>query len=105
MKVLRWILDRWYLPLIAVAVVLGWWLTRGRIGPSPRILKLELDAIAEAARVREATAKLGAEQARRDVEQKHAVALASLNDDQRAEVVTLRSDPAALAKFLVKVAR
>lgn len=105
MKTIRWLLDHWYLPLLALACVLGWWLTRGRVGPSPRVLKLELDAITESARVREITAKLGAERARADVESTHAVALAKLDEDQKAKAITLKSNPAALAKFLVKSAR
>lgn len=101
---MRWVLERWYIPLLAIAALVGIVLFRGRGGITFATLKRELAAIKEAAKVRQLLAKLGTEKARAEVERQHAEAIETLDADQKLEAARLREDPARLAKFLVRAA-
>lgn len=105
-KSLLWLLDHWYLPLFAVGVLLGWWLTRdSKRGEPLAQIKAELDAIKAGQKARELEAQLGAQQAADEVRKEHAAAVQALNAEQVKKAEALRSDPVALSKFLVRAGR
>ena len=102
MNVLRWLVDRWYIPLIAVAAVLTWVFLRSK--PPKAILSTELEAIKAGAQARVVVAEDGAERARAEVLRVHATEVAALDEAQAERAVELAEDPQALAKFLVRAA-
>lgn len=105
-KALFWILDHWYIPLFAIGVLLGWWLTRGKKGLPPiKEIAHELKAIEAGREAREWKAKLGAERAAEEVRKQHLAAIEKLNADQAKKAEELRQDPVALSRFLVKAGK
>jgi hypothetical protein len=104
MKALRWILDHWYIPLFAIGVLLGWWLTRGKQSPFAQVQN-ELEAIEAGRKARELEAKIGARQAAAEVVREHAEAIQRLDGEDAKKAEELRHDPAALSKFLVRAGR
>jgi hypothetical protein len=101
MRVVRWLLAHWYVPLIFLAAVAGFLVSRKRGSPL-QTTKVELEAIRAGADARRVEAELGAEQARRHVEKAHMEALMRLDEEQAKQAAELRDDPIALAKFLVR---
>lgn len=102
MKLAGWIIAAVFAVLAATLLcVLG----RKR-GISPiEAAKNEIRAI-DAGRVAAANAaKLGTEQARAAVEEAHKQTIAALDERQKARARELESDPASLARFLVRVGR
>jgi len=102
MRVLYWLKDYWYLPLIAGVAIIGYLAFRGRGGRWWDV-KHELEVIEAGRQAREAKACLGAAQAAEQVREQHAEALALLDVDQAKEAERLKADPVALSRFLVRV--
>jgi hypothetical protein len=92
----------WALLLIALAVAV-WWSTRSRFPVAAIATELEV------ARARTDALELAAEASHgvavSVIEEQHRVALAGLDDAQRAQAVELRASPEKLAEFLVRAGR
>ena len=93
----------WYLPVIAIGAV-GAFLFFGQRGRKAIYARLqsELDAITSGAEADRVEAELGADEARKHVEDKYAAELAAFDAEKRAEAEKLRHDPEALARFIVR---
>jgi len=105
MTALRWLLDRWYVPVFLLGAVLAWAMSRGKDRAPALALTKELDAIRAGASTRKLVAELGAANARMAIEQAYSVDLRCLEDAQKVRAAELSHDPVALAKFLVRVSR
>lgn len=92
------------MPLVVLGLLLGWLLLRGR-GQPLEALRRELAAIDAGRAAREIETRLGLKRAKAAIERKHAKALADLDTKQAAEAAQLRNDPAALARYLMRVSR
>ena len=103
-RVLIWLWNYWYVPLILAGAVLGWVILRRKTVPWDDV-RNELDAIKAGARAQEAAARLGAAAAVDQVKAEHAAAIARLDADQGAQAERLKDDPVALSKFLVRAGR
>lgn len=68
-------------------------------------LTVEKRAIDEKARVRKLEAELGREAALQEVEDKHRETMEQLDDEQEKKARELRSNPAALSRFLVRASK
>jgi len=106
-RVLHWIADYWYIPLLTIGAlaVLILWIIHRRGDPPVDLLNVELQAIKAGRDAREAKVELGAERAVAKVEADHKDAVGKLDADQRAQAEELRDDPVALARFLVRAGR
>lgn len=106
-KAALWLLDHWYLPLFAVGVLLGWWLTRDTTKKLPPLdqIKTELDAIEAGRKARELETRLGAQQAAEEVRRQHDAAVQKLDAEQARRAQELQADPVALSKFLVRAGK
>jgi hypothetical protein len=106
-RVLRFIADYWYVPLLVCAGIVGWIFVQKILGnPGIDPLKLaqsELEAIDAKRQARNLKLELGAEQATRRVKVKYAQKLAALNEQEKAEAADLEQDPEKLALFLARV--
>ncbi len=104
MKVLRFVVDYWYIPLLALGAVLGWvFVKRFTSGPSlPPIKQIldEVSAIGAQREAREIELQMGAEQAKQHVRDKYNEKLKRLDAEAKLKVKELEDDPAALAKYL-----
>lgn len=106
MKILRWIADYWYVPLLLVGVVLGllfFW-KRGKVPPLEGLTK-ELKAIEAKREARDIQLQLGAEQAKQHVAEKYAEKRKTLDDEAEAKAKELEHDPVALALYLERLTR
>jgi hypothetical protein len=97
---MKWL---WYILAIlgAIAGVLFFVLSGGKVDP-PDLKKQfkRIDAETEANKLK---AKLGHEEAIRRIEEKYKEKLDALDEHQKEAARRLRSDPAALSKYLVDV--
>ena len=111
MRFINFIRDYWYIPLIALAAVIGAvFLTRTRPGWKKsgkpfQTLQTELAAIKAQRETREMKLELGAEQARQHVLDKYANKRESLDADAKARIAELENDPEKLAKTLERLTR
>lgn len=103
-KVWKFIRAYWYIPVFVIAVILGWVIFRKRGTPIKQTVA-ELDAIKASEQAREWKERLGAEMAKKQVEEKYRQEKAALSEKQAAQAKELEDDPMALAKFLVRAAR
>ncbi|HSC15012.1 MAG TPA: hypothetical protein VLI71_07835 [Gammaproteobacteria bacterium] len=97
----------WWIAAIGsvLAACLLWSLGRRR-GPSPsQVVKDEIRAIEAAKTAAASQAKIGADRAKAAVEEAHKTELAALDGRQKAQADALADDPAALARYLVRVGR
>jgi len=103
MRVLRWLADYWYIPVLAIVAVLGvlWFRTKDPM----KWIERELRAIDSARETRAIQIELGAEQATQHVKDKYKAKRETLDAKDEAKVAKLENDPVALAKFLEKVTR
>ncbi len=106
MKALRWIRDHWYLPLIALAgvlgVVAGVFLQRKPAGPKT-LVKEELQALSESNKVRLVLAEEGHEAAKKVVEEKHYELSKVLEGASKEKAARLLENPVALSRHLERV--
>ena len=105
---IRWILDYWYIPLIAALAAVGWVLV-DRLGTrvgSPLLPSVmgEVAAIGAKREAREIELRAGTEAARRHVRDKYRADLERLNAEAALHVKELEDDPAALAAYLDRIA-
>jgi hypothetical protein len=107
-KVLRWLAQHWYLPLVAIAAVLGSLVTlvlTDRRPESPRDrLDAELEAIKAGERAQTQAALTSVEDAVRRAEEEHADAIQAMDHRQFARAERLRGNPRALSRHLVRTA-
>lgn len=103
--VLRWLCDRWYIPLLVIGALAAWiFVRRARDqGQFFSTIKTELEAIDAQARVRELVTQAGSEHARAYVENRYKETLQRLDETQAIEAEVLTHDPAKLAAYLVRV--
>jgi len=108
MRVLRWLADYWYIPLLVVGGVLAWLWFRPRdpqaTGAVERLQK-ELEAIRAARNTREMLIHKDEALVRAAVEQKYRAQIAALDEKKKAKVTALERDPVALAKYLERLTR
>lgn len=100
-EAVRWLVDHWYLPLAALASVLGYMAGRTPTPPKER-LQTELDAVAARRDVRRQAAIEGAEVAHARVAQMFAEHQDKLAQEDRDAAQKLLADPPALAAYLVR---
>jgi hypothetical protein len=109
MKVLRWLGDYWYIPLILIGGVLATIVFFGRKkfdgATFTKRLGIELGAIEAKREARDVRLQLGAEQAKQHVLDKYAEKRKSLDEKTEARVKELEDDPEALAKALERLTR
>jgi len=100
---LRLLTDYWYVPVLVIAVALGflWWFRRNPIDT----IKRELGAIEAAREARAILISEGAEQAAAHVRGKYAAKRAALEAEEEARAAALERDPVALAKYLERLTR
>lgn len=101
MKALRWIADRWYIPLLAVAAVAGWYFTRDKGSPLKRV-RDELKVIEVGAAARKVQAEMGKDKALALVEAARERELETLDAKQKLKAEKLKSDPVALSRLLAR---
>ena len=99
---LKWLKSHWYVPLLTLAGVLAWFFRITREKPTDT-WKIESKAATAAAEAKEIAIKSGAELARAKVRAEHQEELNRLNKEQAEHAEQLAEDPAALARFLVRV--
>jgi hypothetical protein len=96
---------RWYhwlwLPIVVIVAVLAFVLGRRNMDLSSTI-STEMDVMQARAEAKKVAATLGAVRAAEEIERAHAATLAKLDTEARDEATRLRSDPAALAAYLVR---
>jgi len=109
MRVLRWLGDFWYIPLIIIggltAVVFLFWTGRFDLKKFMKRLGIELGAIEAKREARDVRLQLGAEHAKQHVLDKYAEKRKSLDAKTEARVKELEDDPEALAKALERLTR
>lgn len=108
MKVLTWLKDYWYIPLLVLVVIalVVLWIMSGARGPSPlQTLTGELDAIESGRKAREDAIKSGNDVAVKAVKEKYGAKMEALDASDKAKVAELERDPVALAKFLERATR
>ena len=99
---------KWYhwlwVPVLIVIVVVAYVMGR-RDGDLASDLSVEMDALEARAMAKQLKAEMGAEKARRAIEDTYKEKLEKLDEDGKALVDSLADDPVALADFLVRVGR
>jgi len=102
-RALHWLVDRWYLVVLAVGLVfVAIWSRRVSPADVAARVRLELDSIGAKAEARRAQELLGAERAREQVEATYRSEIIALDVEQKRKADELRNDPVALAQFLVR---
>jgi len=108
-RILRWIWDYWYIPLILVLVILGWILSRKWMAPdSGKMMEAvnhQLQASKAKNEARNWQAEYGAQVATEKVLAQHVEKVEALDNVQKIERRRLESDPVALANFLERASR
>ena len=108
MKVIRWLLDYWYIPLLVVGAALAflWFRPRGKevAGVFQKVQK-ELAAIRAGRDARAALIEQDQEAVTKALQKKYEAQLEALDARKKAEVAQLEQDPVALAKYLEKLTR
>jgi len=100
MRWLRWL----WIPLVAAAVVVAY-VVGSRKGSIAADISTEIEVIEAKADARRFAAQLGAENARRHVEERYEMEIASLNEHQQASARAIRDRPDALAEYIIRTAR
>jgi hypothetical protein len=106
-KAISWTLDHWYIPVLILAAVVGFFaFRRWRPGEDPfKRVKEELGIIQAGTDARNMAIQLGAEQAKAHVKDKYQAKLAALDAQQQTQVKELEDDPVALARYLERLSR
>lgn len=110
MRILLWLKDYWYLPLIAVGAV-GWFLltcrgnNRGSIEVIQDRVGAELEAIGAKREARVLELELGTERAIAEVNRKFTEKRVELDHQQALKAEELEHDPKQLAKYLSRLGR
>jgi hypothetical protein len=109
-RVLRWIVDYWWIPaLVLVGVLVSFFgrrLAQSVFGSDFQDrLDLELDVIRAKREVREVRAKSDRDAASRFVRKKYAARFAELDAYERARAMSLENDPEELAKLMVRLGK
>ena len=104
----EWIRRYWYVPLTVVGALLGilagtQFQRRLSVADAKRRVTREIKAIDKASAVAVVVNAHGKERALKALTQTHALEMEGLDDRQRAKAERLRKDPAALAKYLVRL--
>ena len=94
----KWLIRRWYIPLIALAAALGWFLGRQR-DPGGK-LRRELESIERGEEIERLAVENGAKIANRLIDEEHRKAIEQLTEKQRRKADALRSDPARRIRYL-----
>lgn len=109
MLVLRWIIDYWYVPFLAIGAIVGAiFLIRAKKETREvwaKVLGNELKAIKAKREVRDLRIQLGAEQAKQHVRDKYAERRKQLSREAEARVKSLEDNPEELAKVLERLTR
>ena len=104
---MKWIKDHWYIPFFAVTAIagaiLGALLQRKWNSPVKK-LKTEMAVIDAGAKAAEAALTEGHWGAVELLEEEHKETIDALEESQKKKVNELKQDPAAMARWLVRVA-
>lgn len=102
---IKWLKKFWHIPLLLIAgIVVG--IAGLLMGRRPRIgdgLRREFKAIDASEKVKEKLLTESHESAVAELEEEHKETLAALDAKQAAKVEKLKKDPAAMARWLVRV--
>ena len=107
-KAIMWLVDRWWIPALVIAVVASWYIFRRRkpnVAGALAEVQTELDIIQAGAEARETEIELGTVQTVQRVKDKYAAKTATLDATQMLKVKELEDDPIALAKYLERLTR
>jgi len=108
-RVLRWLVDYWYIPVLVVVAIVVSVVGRRLLGIDTKDLEdltaSQLREIEAKRAAREAVLAAGREQATRQVQEKYAAAYARLDEQQAARVKVLENDPERLAVALERLSR
>jgi len=109
LKVWYFILDHWQLPVIIIAILIGWLLFRSwRKSDTKGLVQAvqdELGIIQAGSATREMQLQLGTEQTLGHIKDKYAAKTMALDAVQQLKVKELENDPVALAKYLERITR
>jgi len=101
MKMIRWILDYWYIPVFAISIwVAGLWSSKTKNRWS---LRKELNVIESGRETRQIQIELGEKEALQHVLDYYVSERADLELDNRLKAAELSKDPVALTRFLARV--
>lgn len=104
----KWLLARWYIPILAPVAVAGWlvrWLDDRPQRSPAEVMADELDAISEAERINGYAAARGPKLANSIVDTRYRDTLRNLDQGQRKKADGLRSNPGRRARFLRRMSR
>jgi len=107
-KAWKWLRANWYIPLTVLGAIAGVvvgteFQRRGSAKDASKRVRRELDAIDASSQIAEVVAEKGAERALEVIDAAHKKDMELLSEKNKAKVETLRGDPIALSKFLVRV--
>jgi hypothetical protein len=101
---LRWLWTHWYIPVLAVAGILGF-LAGARLRSPLALAKDELEAVDAGERARLAEIELGRDAANAEIDAQHKEMINELGAGQKRKADDLLRDPARRARFLARVSR
>lgn len=104
MKVLRFVADFWYIPVLAIGAVLAFVLFPQR-KKVMAVLNKELASIDAKRETRAIQLQLGAEQAKQHVTDKYKAKRETLDAEAEAKAQELEHDPVKLSMFLERITR
>lgn len=104
MRILKFLEDYWYIPLLVLGVVVGAIaFRRFDLSIFKARLSSELEAIETKREVREIQLQLGTEQAKQHTREKYAAKWKTLDANARAQALELEHDPVKLSLFLGRI--
>ena len=108
-KALFWLWDYWYVPILVILTIMGYFIFRkwkGKEGDTWLTPLLEqFNIIREGSHTREMMIQLGTEQTIQHIKDKYQAKIAELDAEQALKVEKLEQDPVSLVKFLEKISR
>jgi hypothetical protein len=107
MKAFTWLKNHWYIPFFAVVAVLGaigGALLQRKWNSPVRRLKTEMKAIDAGAAAAESALNVGHEKTVSMLEDLHKETIDALEEKQKKKVEKLKQDPAAMSRWLVRIA-
>lgn len=102
LQAVKWLAERWYLPVIALAGVVGWMLGFRRETPQ-EVVETELKRIEQKQAVRRVTIQRGAEVANELLNFQYRQAISKLDTEQAEELERLLADPVSRLDYLRRV--
>jgi hypothetical protein len=105
-EALKWLRERWYVPLLALAAVAGAILGGAfvrQLRRPDKTVRRELNAVRAGEEAARAAIELGADRAVTALREQNAETIGQLDEARRAKLDALRADPVAFAKHLSRI--